>query len=362
MEADKERLIVIDGSYGEGGGQIVRTSLALSAISQRPIMIENIRGKRPNPGLRPQHLTGVEALAKITQGQLEGAHVGSRTLRFLPHKICPGDYRFDIGNGRKSAGSVTLLLQTLLPPLCCSKSNSRLILTGGTHVPWSPPFHYFSEILLPALARMGVAVEARLERWGWYPKGGGFVRVEVKPPPELKPLSLLDRGRLIRIRGISAVSHLPAHVAERQRERAIQRIESELGQKAEVEVLRDVPGEGTGSFLFLVMESEGVAAGFSALGKRGKRAEAVADEAVDALVHYAQSDACLDPHLADQLLVFLALAAGRSSFTTNRISDHLMTNLWAIERFVKVQTRVGGDLGEAGRVEIESQERRNPDS
>jgi len=346
--ARAEGMIEIDGSYGEGGGQILRTALAFSAILKRPVKINRIRAGRKNPGLQPQHLKSIEALAKITKARTDGVKIGSSAITFIPEKIVPGHYEFDIG----TAGSVTLLLQALLLPLCFAESKSNLILTGGTHVAWSPPFHYLLEVLFPALALMGIQVRVEIERWGWYPKGGGIIKVEIDPASALSNVSLNHRGSLKRVYGLSATSNLPRHVAERQRERALIRIEKELNLQAEIEILSEVPSIGQGSFLFLVAESEGAKAGFSSLGKKGKRAEAVADEAVDSLKEYLESDGCIDSHLADQLVSFIAFAKGSSSFTTTKITEHLLTNLWAIEHFMKISVSRSGSKGEKGKIDL----------
>jgi RNA 3'-phosphate cyclase len=348
MKFQGEKLIEIDGSYGEGGGQILRTALTFSAILRKPIRVHHIRAGRKNPGLQPQHLKGVEASARITEGRTEGLKLGSDTITFIPQHIVPGDYKFEVG----TAGSVTLLLQALLLPLCLSQESSRLTLVGGTHVLWSPPFHFLKEILFPILTSMGISVEASIERWGWYPKGGGILRVEVKPIRELKPISLIERGALKKIRGISATSHLPRHVGERQKDYALKKIEKELKMDAEVQILYDVPANGPGSFFFLIAESQGAMAGFSSLGQRGKRAEEVAEEAVDSLKEYIKSDGCIDPHLADQLIPFVAWAKGNSVFTTTRMTEHLLTNLWVVQHFLDVRISKWGEKGERGRIEL----------
>ncbi|MCX8116319.1 MAG: RNA 3'-terminal phosphate cyclase [Desulfobacterota bacterium] len=339
-----EGMVEIDGAYGEGGGQILRTALACSAILNRPVTVFRIRAGRKNPGLQAQHLKGIEALAEITRGKTEGVKIGSDRIVFIPGEITPGHYQFDIG----TAGSVTLLLQSLLLPLCLCQGDSFLKLRGGTHVAWSPPFHYLTEILFPLLRKMGIGVDARIERWGWYPKGGGEVDVKVHPASSLTPLSLTDRGSLRRIYGLSASSHLPAHVAERQRGRALARLAEELGFKAEIEVRSDVPSPGQGSFLFLVCEFEGIKAGFSGLGRKGKRAEEVADEAVGELKDYLGSEGTADPHLADQIVPFMAFCSERSTLITTRVTDHLRTNLWVLEQFLDLSvsiTEVGGGGG-----------------
>lgn len=326
-------LIEIDGSYGEGGGQILRTSLALSAILTKPFVIHHIRSKRKNPGLQAQHLKAIEAVAEMTEAHTEGVRLGSQEVTFYPKKIIPKDYRFEI----PTAGSLTLLLQAILPPLCLAQTPSKIALVGGTHVPWSPPFHYFSEVLIPTLKKIGVSMETALEKWGFYPKGGGVMRVDIFQTGPLKPISLKRRGGLKKIRGLSATAHLPRHVAERQKEEAIQRIRREMNMDPEIDVLWNVPSNGPGSFFFLLAEFEEVVAGFSALGEKGKPAERVADEAVDCLMEYMDSEGCLDSHLADQLVLWMALAKGRSSLTTMRMTEHLRTNLWVIEHFLEVK-------------------------
>jgi RNA 3'-terminal phosphate cyclase (ATP) len=344
----EERFIEIDGSHGEGGGQILRTALAFSSILKVPVIIHRIRAGRKNPGLQAQHLKGVEALARITAAQTEGVSLGSKRVIFIPKKICSGAFRFEVG----TAGSVTLLLQALLPPLCLAKGRSHLTLVGGTHVEWSPPYHYLMEILLPTLRSMGISIRADIERWGWYPKGGGVVQVDVEPSFQIKPISLLDRGPIKRIWGISAISNLPRHVAERQKGEALKRIEREIEMDAEITVLDDAPSIGQGSFLFLSAEYEGTIAGFSSLGRKGRPAEKVAEEAVMSLKKYMDSEGCIDPYLADQLIPFLALAKGNSGFTTTQITEHLLTNLWVVGLFSEVRILKSGDKGRGGKVEF----------
>jgi RNA 3'-phosphate cyclase len=293
-------------------------------------------------------LEAAEALAQITRAQTEGVKFGSKKITFIPQKILPGDYQFEV----RTAGSVTLLLQAIFLPLCLAHGTSRVTLVGGTHVPWSPPFHYFSKVLLPTLELMGVSTEAAIEKWGFYPKGGGKIQLKINPVDEFKPVSLIDRGLLTKIRGVSAISNLPKHVAERQKEQALKRIQKELKIDPEITILCDVPSNGPGSFLFLFAEYEKTLAGFSSLGSRGKPAEKVADEAVDAVKDYVSSEGCIDPYLADQLIPFMALAKGNSSFTTTQITEHLLSNLWIIQHFMNVTILKWGERGERGRVEF----------
>jgi RNA 3'-terminal phosphate cyclase (ATP) len=348
MVAFEQNVLEIDGSYGEGGGQILRTALVLSAILRKPFTIHHIRSRRKNPGLQAQHLEAVNALARMTEAHTEGVKFGSQRITFFPQKIIPGDYQFEV----RTAGSVSLLLQAIFLPLCTAQGISKLTLIGGTHVPWSPPFHYLSEVFLPTLKLMGVSAEATIEKWGWYPKGGGKIQLEINPVHEFKPLSLVERGSLIRIRGLSVVSNLPRHVAERQKDQALKRIQGESKMNAEIDILYDVPSNGQGSFLFLLAEYEKTLAAFSSLGSRGKPSEKVADEAVDSLKNYMETNGCIDPHLADQLLPFMALAEGNSSFTTTRMTEHLFTNLWVIGHFVEIKVRAWGEKGGPGGVDF----------
>ncbi len=348
MVVAEQKLIEIDGSYGEGGGQILRTALALSAVLKKPFTIHHIRSKRKNPGLQAQHLEAVEALARITEAQTEGVKFGSQEIAFVPQRILPGDYQFEV----RTAGSVTLLLQAILLPLCLSGGSSTITLIGGTHVPWSPSFHYLSDVFLPTLRRMGVSTNAVIEQWGFYPRGGGKIRLRIDPVHELKPISLVKRSSLRRIRGISASSQLPEHVAERQRKKALGRILRDLKTDAEITLQQDVSSNGPGSFMFLFAEYENVFAGFSSLGSRGKPAEKVADEAVDLLVDFMSSDGCIDPQLADQLIPFMAMAKGGSAFTTTHVTEHLLTNLWVINHLLKVKVEMKGEKGMPGYVEF----------
>lgn len=342
----EEKLIDIDGSYGEGGGQILRTALALSAILKKPFRIHHIRSKRKNPGLQAQHLEAVEALAQITEAQTEGVKFGSQKITFIPYKILPGDYQFEV----KTAGSTLLLFQAIFFPLSWAQRPSRVTLVGGTHVPWSPPFQYLAEVLLPTLEPMGISVNPAIEKWGFYPKGGGKIQLTIHPVHTLKPIHLTDRGSMRRIRGLSAISNLPSHVAERQRDQAVRRIQEELNMDAEIKILPDVPSNGPGSFLFLLAEYEKTIAGFSSLGQKGKATEKVADEAIDDLKDYISSEGCIDPHLADQLVPFMAMARGNSSFTTTRTTNHLLTNLWIIRHFLQGRVETQGEIGKTGRV------------
>ncbi|MBI4734838.1 MAG: RNA 3'-phosphate cyclase [candidate division NC10 bacterium] len=337
----------VDGAQGEGGGQVLRTALALSAIRGVPVEIHSIRARRKTPGLQAQHLTAVTALAAVSGARVEGAHLGSQRVRVVPGPIQPGEYRFDVG----TAGSTALVLQALLVPLALAGGPSRITLTGGTHVPWSPPADYMQEVWLPALADLGLCARLDVGRWGFYPKGGGRIVVEVEGGADLRPISLLHRIGGLRLRGVSAVANLPRGIAERQRDRALRRLAAE-GRDAEIAVT-EAESPGTGSFLMLVAEVGGLRAGFSALGERGKPAEQVADEAVNALLEFLKGEAGCDPHLADQLVLPMALTPGTSRLTTSRVTRHLLTTAQVVQQILGCLMQIGGEEGSPGAVTIE---------
>jgi RNA 3'-terminal phosphate cyclase (ATP) len=315
----------------------------------RPVELDRIRLRRPKPGLQPQHLTVVRSLAAISDAEVAGDRLGSTELSFVPRVLRGGSYRFDVGAIKGSAGSVPLLFQALLLPLALAPVDSHLVLVGGTHVSWSPPFHYLSEVYLPALGEAGLEVRLTLRRWGWYPKGGGEIEALVRPASSLRGLEWDGRPSSLEIRGVSAVSRLPASIALRQRGRALERLRSR-GLDARIEILEDATALGPGTVLLLVAAGTGARAGFSALGRRGLRAEAVADQAVEPLLAYLDSGAAVDDHLADQLVPILSLARTPSRFTCPTLSSHLETVAWVVERLLPV--RVALAPGPPARVEI----------
>jgi RNA 3'-terminal phosphate cyclase (ATP) len=336
----------IDGGQGEGGGQVLRTALALAAIRGVPAEIHSIRARRRNPGLQAQHLTALGALAEICGAQMEGAALGSQRVHFAPGAIRAGEYHFDVG----TAGSAALVLQTILLPLALADGPSRIVLTGGTHVPWSPPIHYVNEVWLPVLAEMGLSASLELLRWGFFPKGGGRIHIAIEGGTELRPASLVSRGRAARIRGVSAVANLPRGIAERQRDRMCRRLEAE-GHRADIAVA-EAEASGAGTFVMLVADT-GSPAGFSALGERGKPAERVADGVVDALLEFLKTEAACDPHLADQLMVPMALAGGTSRITTSRITPHLLTTVRVLQQLLGCPVQIGGEEGSPGHVTLQ---------
>jgi len=342
-------MLTIDGSFGEGGGQILRTSLSLAALTGKDVTIENVRAGREKPGLRPQHLTGALAVAEICGAEIQGAEVGSTRLIFKPHAIRPGNYEFDVSKIRASAGSVNLILQTVLWPLAFAGKTSRLVIKGGTHVPHAPTFNYIDEIFLPTVARMGLICHYRMERAGYYPIGGGEVRVDVQPVQALKPLTLVERSKSMSVELTSVVSNLPEHIAERQLNTGISRLKS-LGLQPTGETT-EYPSPGKGTVFFVLASFGDARAGFQSLGELRKPAEAVADDACKEFAAYRKSGMALDKHLADQLIIPIALADGLSKLTTCEITQHLVTNIAVVERFLDARFEVTGEIGQAGTVE-----------
>ncbi|NOX61611.1 MAG: RNA 3'-terminal phosphate cyclase, partial [Chloroflexi bacterium] len=335
-------MITIDGSQGEGGGQILRSSLTLSLLTGEALRIKRIRAGRKKPGLAAQHLAAVEAARRISDAQVEGAALGSTSLLFQPGSVRPGRYRFDIG----TAGSTSLVLQTIFLPLALCPAPSQVTITGGTHVPWSPCFHYLQHVWLPALQELGFKAELHLVWAGFYPKGGGEVRAAIRPRRVSRTLKMTQRGALRGLWGLSAVANLPMSIAARQRKQVERRLKDRVPElRLEVESL---PARGKGTVVFLKALGDGVMAGFTGLGARGKPAERVADEAVDALDAFLATDAAIDPHLADQLLLPLAITAGVSCFSTSQITRHLLTHADVVRAFLPAEIEIEGELGEPG--------------
>jgi RNA 3'-terminal phosphate cyclase (ATP) len=336
--------IRIDGGFGEGGGQILRTALSLSCITGLPFKLFNIRKGRRKPGLMAQHITCVNAVSSISGGKVSGGETGSTSLTFVPQKTISGNYVFDI----KTAGSISLVAQALLPPLLFADSPSHITIKGGTHVPFSPTYHYISEVFIPMLNRIGIKVEPSLSRYGFYPKGGGEAAFTISPAEEIKGLNQASKGTLLSIDGYSGVSRLPLSIAERQKKavlRALQPLSANLR-------ILDVPSSGTGTFVFLKGEYEHAQCGFSSLGKRGKSAESVGIEASNAFLDFHNFPSFLDPYLSDQIVIYLGLSKESSTYTTLRITQHLLTNLWVMEKFLDVKYEIEGEVNSPGKISL----------
>jgi RNA 3'-terminal phosphate cyclase (ATP) len=334
--------LTLDGSHGEGGGQILRTCLSLSALTGRAFRLVNIRAHRRTPGLMPQHLSAVRAAAVITGAAVSGDELGSLELHFVP--ACPpmpGTYVFDVAQiaERGSAGSTTLLLQALLVPLALASGPSTLVLRGGTHVELSPSFDDVVNVYLPMLRRMGIEAEAELDQWGWYPIGRGEVRCSIAGKAIPKPLELLSRGALQRLTGRAVAANLASHIPRRMADRARSTLR-DLSFPVDIKAER-VRAAGSGTGIFLFAEYEELPASFSAYGQLGKASEDVADEAVAAFREHHASGAVVERHLADQLLLPLALASGVSSFTTAQATGHLLTNAWTVGQFGVADISIG---------------------
>jgi RNA 3'-terminal phosphate cyclase (ATP) len=324
-------VLTLDGSLGEGGGQIVRTALALSLVTGAAFEIVNVRAGRARPGLLPQHLAAVRAAATIGEADVEGDAPGSQRLAFRPRRIRPGEYTFDVG----TAGSTGLVLQTVLPPLLGAAGPSSLTLVGGTHNRFAPPFDFLVRAFFPLVRRLGPAVEARLERAGFYPAGGGRVHARVEPASRLAPLSLLERGELVRRRARALVSRLPARIAERELA-VVARTLAFRSEETEVEVVEGA--QGPGNVVLIELESTHVTEVFSGFGERGLPAETVAERAAAEARAYLEAGAPVGPYLADQLLVPLALAGG--VYRTSTPSRHTTTNVDVIRRFLDVRIAI----------------------
>ncbi|HEX8073311.1 MAG TPA: RNA 3'-terminal phosphate cyclase [Pyrinomonadaceae bacterium] len=321
-------MITIDGSFGEGGGQIIRTSLALALITGRAFRIYNVRARRDKPGLQRQHLTAVNAAAEVGGAQVDGAHVGAREFTFRPGAVTPGAYTFDI----QTAGSTTLVLQTVLPPLMTANAPSLLTLRGGTHNVHAPPYEFLARAFLPLVSRMGPRVAIELARYGFYPPGGGQLNVYVEPAARLAPLDLRERGPLLSQRARALVVKLPPAIAARE----LSVVRAQLGwadEQLEVETATDALSPG--NVLTLAFESAHLTEIVTGIGERGVRAETVAERACAEARRYLAHAGPVGEHLADQLLIPLALAGG-GAYTTGPLSLHTTTNIEVIKLFLPV--------------------------
>lgn len=326
------QVLEIDGSIGEGGGQIVRSALTLSMITGKPIRLTNIRAKRSKPGLLQQHLTAIRAATRIANAETSGAETGSTAITFAPGDVQSGAYEFSVG----TAGSTTLVLQTILLPLLTADGPSRVTLSGGTHNPFAPPFDFLERCYVPLLRRMGADVTVTLERHGFYPAGGGEIAVEVNPAGRQRPIDLLERGAHRARRARATVAQLPRHIAEREI-RTITRKLTWLWNGLDVNVIDD--SDGPGNVVAIEVESENVTEVFTAFGKVGRSAESVAGDAVRQCRRYLDHDAPVGEYLADQLVLPFALAGG-GSFATSALSSHAKTHIDLIGRFLDVDLSV----------------------
>jgi RNA 3'-phosphate cyclase len=322
-------MIELDGSQGEGGGQTVRTALALSALTGKPFHMTAIRAGRPDPGLKPQHLAGVRLMQRMCSATVRGDEIASQELEFRPGALAGGRYDFDVG----TAGSLTLMLQTVLPALVLSPIGTELTLIGGTDVKWSPPIDHYQLVLFPLLRRMGARVEMTVERRGCYPQGGGCVHLKTCGGA-LSPLRLEQRGELRRISGTAFAQNLPVMVADRIADSVTHEIP---GAKVHREVS---VGDSTGAGVTLAAEYESTVLGWNALGARGVPSERVGREAALGLLDEINVGGTIDARTADQVLPFMALAIGDSVFTVSELSGHLETQMALLPSFLPVRFQV----------------------
>jgi RNA 3'-terminal phosphate cyclase (ATP) len=347
MKDMSDAMLELDGSFGEGGGQILRSCLSLSLLTGRPFHLRNVRARRSRPGLQPQHLMSVQAAAAVGSAKTRGASRGSTDLVFEPGPVRAGKYRFDIG----TAGATGLVLHTVYLPLALrGEGPSELTLIGGTHNDKSPCFHFLDVTWRRYAEQCGLHVRLRITRPGFYPRGGGQVEAFIQPSPRLRGLRLGPRGP-VRASGFSAVAGLDRSIARRQARRTRFRLEQH-GLKAE---LREETWDGgPGTVLAVELDTAPAPTLFFGLGARGKPAERVADEAVDQVIAYLDSgNALVDPHSADQLVLPLALAEGSSEYEVSEVTLHLTTNVAVIRQFLDREVVCEGEEGRPGRVRID---------
>lgn len=347
-------MIEIDGSYGEGGGQILRTSVSLSALTMHPVRISNIRAGRPKPGLKRQHIAGIEVTGKIVGAEIKGLEIGSTGVEFIPRKRSGGTINYDVG----TAGSISLVLQAALLPAVLTPESISFNLRGGTDVKWSPPVDYLQNVFVHTLKGLGPHIEIVQKKRGHYPKGGGIVRCDVIPVERIRPLERVEAGNLRFVEGISHCVRLPSHVAERQAAAAEETILNKLSIKPTI--VREAyqkegdPHLGPGSGIVVWAESEhGLRVGADSLGERGKSAERVGNDAASQLVKEVSTGMAIDSHLCDMILPYLSLAEGNSKIGVTKITSHLTTNVWAVEQILGTHIKVQGKIGEPGTVSIQ---------
>ena len=338
----------IDGRMGEGGGQVLRTSLSLSALTGRPFRLTHVRANRARPGLRPQHLTAVRAVARLCGAALSGDAIDSRTLEFRPAMPPqPGIYHFDVSDAAQggSAGAVTLVLGAVLWPLLFAGGRSHVTLRGGTHVPMSPPWQYVAHVARPAFLEMGATFTTELQAWGWYPVGGGVVTAEIRPIERLIAPTF-EHIPVERVEGVAAVTNLPADIPQRMAGRATNLLTA-AGRLSRIEPRRE-KGAGPGAGIFLWVPQ----GGFSAIGRPGLPSEKVAEAAVAETLSFVDNTAMVDRHLADQLLLPLALAHGRARYTTDHLTLHTVTNAELLRQWLDTKIVITGEPGGPAEIDV----------
>ena len=334
-------MIDVDGSHGEGGGQLLRMAVALSALTETPVRVVRIRAGRPTPGLAAQQVTAIHAIAALCAAESTGVAVGVSSIEFRPGKLTPGRLSFDVG----TAGSVTLVLQALLPVAAATAGPVHVHLVGGTDVRWSPPIDYFSRVFLALLRSLGAHIDAEVPRRGYYPRGGGLVDAVIEPTRTWSPFRNPEASGTRRVRGIAHVSNLPEDVPKRMAHAALRRLHGIADVKIEQRVYHGEDAIGQGGALVLWAETDAGLLGADSLAERGKSSERVGEEAAASLGAEIESRTTLDLHLADQLLIYLARADGPSEFRVRAVSGHMETMMWLIPQFVPCRFAVAREAG-----------------
>lgn len=330
-------MIEIDGSYGEGGGAVLRIATALSALYTKPVKIFNIRSKRPKPGLMPQHLNAVKSVADLSNANLSGLEIGSTELTFQPDKLKPGNYSIDV----KTAGSITLILQAFMIPAAFAGGPVKITIVGGTDLRWSPSIDYFQNVTVPILKLMGYNVKIKLVKRGHYPRGGGILEVEIFPISTLNSVNLV-KSHFNTIKGISHAVNLPEHVAVRQAKSAEEIIKN-AGYDIKIDIDHTDNSLGSGSGISLWTDGN-IPLGGGSIGERGKKAEKVGYDAANDLLSQIKGNSALDCHMGDQIIPYLFIA-GNSTIKTSELTQHILTNIHVAGKFIQREVVVTGKLG-----------------
>lgn len=335
-------MLTIDGGAKSGSGTIVRYCVALASLLGKDIRIDNIRAKRDNPGLRAQHLKVIEACCQICQGKAENARVGSREITYTPGgKFLGGEYSWNIG----TAGSTTMMAQTLLPLACFARKPSKFRLEGGLFQDFAPSAYHMKFVLLPLLRRMGVQAELEIIRPGYVPRGGGIIEMQVKPAGKLKPIKLEEQGRILGIKGIALSSHLKEKRVSQRMAQECRKMLEPHGYKVEIEEIEDETSLQEGAALAIYAEtSSGSRLGADRAGRPGRSSESIGRYVAQSLLEDIRSSASVDRYAADQLIIYAALAEGVTTYRVPQITDHVDTNLWLVREFLGANVNVSGNF------------------
>ncbi len=343
---NKEELIIIDGT--EGGGQILRTALALSIINRKPFKIINIRRSRSKQGLQPQHLEGIKAAIQISSGEAEGVKIGSKELIFIPKEIKYSQYKFDI----LTAGSISLLFHTIYLALSFAKKGSNLIMKGGTHVPWSPTYNYLKECWQWFMSKIGLKININMRRAGFFPHGGGIIEADVQPVSKINPVKILQRGKLNKIIIYSAHTNLNNKVAERQAE-AAKKVLINYADYMQIKI-DSLPSYSKNTTIAITAYFDNTICCYTGLGEKGKPAEKVAEETCKNFIEFLDSNATIDDYMADQILLPLAFCEQNSEFIIRTMTEHFISNIKTIKEFIEFDVNVEELSGREFKVKLRS--------